>query len=373
MTERQKRHSSAPHWIDLRSDTVSHPTPEMRAVMAEAPVGDDVFRGDPSVIALEEKTANLLEKEAALFVPSGTMANQIALRLHLRPGQFVIGDARSHILSFEAGSTAGLSGVAAVAVAGEKGQPTSAQLAASPPFASAVGRSRAQYVPPKPGLLVLENTQNAAGGTVWPLADLEASCAWARSEGLACHLDGARLWNASAASGVSEAEYAAPFDTISVCFSKGLGAPVGSALVGSSAAIADARRIRAQLGGAMRQSGHLAAAAHHALDHHRNRLSDDHINACRLASGLANLPGLIVDAQSVETNIVLIRMDGLSAGDFVDAAYDAGVGLIAFGNDIVRAVTCLDISADDIEVAIERLAVVCDKIGGADVAVAPGV
>ena len=338
--------------IDLRSDTTSRPTPAMRAAMAGADVGDDVLGDDPTVSRLEERLAERFGKDAAVFVPSGTMANQIALRVHLKPGQWVMGDAASHVFRVEGASTAGLAGVAALPVAAERGQPTPEQLRAALPFQHTTMQIMKHYAP---GLLVLENTHNSAGGTVWQPEALYAACAWARAEGMTLHCDGARLWNASVASGCSEAEFAAPFDTVSVCFSKGLGAPVGSALVGQRDLIADARRVRSQLGGGMRQVGILAAAADYALTHNFHRLEEDHANARALAEGLVGCRGIEVDPQGVETNIVRIAMTEGDAGAWVDRAEAAGVRMLPLGRQLVRAVTCLDVSSEDIARAVARL------------------
>ena len=256
--------------IDLRSDTITQPDDGMREAMARAVVGDDVLGDDPTVKALEQYTADLLGKEAAVFVPSGTMANQLAIRVHTRPGDAMLLDANSHIYFYEAGAPAALAGVHSKLLDGQRGQFTAEQVEAA--------------IPPRddhfaqPSLVCLENTHNRGGGSVWPLEKIGAVAETARRHNLALHLDGARLWNASASSGISEREYAAQFDTVSVCFSKGLGAPVGSALAGSAEAIARARYYRKQQGGAMRQVGILAAAARYALDHNRARLADDHEN-----------------------------------------------------------------------------------------------
>jgi threonine aldolase len=287
--------------IDLRSDTVTRPSPGMRQAMAAADVGDDVYGEDPSAQRLERKTAELLGMEAALFVPSGTMANQIALLLHCRPGDAVVVGEGTHLMAFESGAAAAWAGVQ-FSVAGSGGLFDVDELdrAVHP----------AHDLLPRTRLVVLENTHNRAGGAIWPEARARAVRERAREHGLSLHLDGARLWNASAASGRSLAELASVADTASVCFSKGLGAPVGSALVGSRDVIRDARRLRKMMGGGMRQVGVLCAAALYAIEHQRDRLREDHLLARRLAAGLGSVPGLSV--HPVETNIVLI--DVLTTG-----------------------------------------------------------
>ena len=270
--------------IDLRSDTVTLPTPAMREAMAAAPVGDDVYGDDPTVNGLEARTAELLGKEAAVFVPTGTMSNQIGVRAHTEPGDLVLIDQSAHIVRSESGAPAALSGVSMKPLPGRSGVFTAADVddAVEPehPF-------NPTHLESPPRLLCVENTHNGGGGTVWSLGRVEEVCVAARRHGLATHLDGARLWHASAATGVSEARYAAPFDTVNVCFSKGLGAPVGSALAGSQELVARARRFKQQFGGGFRQAGILAAAALHALEHHRDGLPADIARARALARGIA--------------------------------------------------------------------------------------
>lgn len=330
--------------IDLRSDTITQPTQAMRAVMAAAPVGDDVFGDDPTVKLLETRVAELLGKEAALFAPSGTMANQLALRALADSGDEILIDANAHIYYYEAGGPAALSGISCRCLPGIRGIFTAAdlQVALRPPD---------QHFPPSK-IVCVENTHNRGGGSIWPLHQLREIETVSRHHGLKLHLDGARLWNASAATGIPEHEYAAPFDTVSVCFSKGLGAPVGSALCGPRDIIQRARRFRKMLGGGMRQSGILAAAALHALDHHRARLTDDHANARALADGLASLPGITIDPTSVATNIVLFNIPPGSAPQFVSTLDAAGVRMLPFGPDTIRAVTSLMVTADDIATAL---------------------
>ncbi|MBI1385742.1 MAG: aminotransferase class I/II-fold pyridoxal phosphate-dependent enzyme [Rhizobiales bacterium] len=345
--------------IDLRSDTTSRPTAAMREAIARAEVGDDVFSDDPTVNRLEAETARLVGKEAALFVPSGTMANQIALRLHLRPGQFVAAETGSHVLRVEAGATAGVSGVAAIAIAGEAGKFTPEQLESALPIRHPEMRLLDHY---RPGLVWMENTHNAGGGTVWRPDTTAAVAEVARREGCRLHLDGARLWNAAVALGLTEAELAAPFDTVSVCFSKGLGAPVGSAIAGSRDLIARARGIRSQFGGGMRQAGILAAAALHALENHRARLAEDHANALAFARGIADAPGIKVEPAGVETNIVRIDLETIDAGTFVDALAAEGVRMLPLGRRLARAVTCLDVSRNEAEEAADITRRVAERL-----------
>lgn len=335
--------------IDLRSDTVTKPTPAMREAMARAEVGDDVYGEDPTVRALEERVAQILGKEAALFMPSGTMANQVAIRSHTEPGDEIIADARAHVLLYERAAPAALAGVLPRPIETATGV-----------FAAAAVRARVRSIVPgmpagvlpRTRLLCLENTHNAGGGTVWPLADFEEVAQEARRLGLAVHLDGARLWNAAIASGIAEARWAALCDSVAVCFSKGLGAPVGSALAGSRAFIDRARFFRGMYGGAMRQAGVIAAAALYALDHHRERLTEDHANARRLACGLAQFAGLEIDPARVQTNILYVRLKRLPASVFAERAEAAGVRVLPVAADSLRLVTHLDVSTRDIDRAL---------------------
>lgn len=330
--------------IDLRSDTVTRPSEAMRAAMARAEVGDDVYGEDPSVRALEERAAELLGTEGSLFVPSGTMANQIALLVHVRPGDEVIIGRGAHLFYYEGGAGAAWAGAQFVEV-GETGLFTAANVeAAMKPRGFGLPRTR---------LVAAENTHNRAGGRVFPAADYEAIAALCRAQGLALHVDGARIWNAAVAAGQSPAALTRGADTISACFSKGLGAPVGSVLAGSRAALDEARRLRRMLGGAMRQAGVLAAAALHALEHHLARLAEDHANARVLAEGLASMPGVSVDPALVETNIVHVDVAGLSAEEAAASLAREGVLMNAVGPRRLRAVTHLDVSAGDIRRALE--------------------
>ena len=330
--------------IDLRSDTITQPDTAMREVIANAIVGDDVLGDDPTVQELERHTAALLGKEAAVFVPSGTMGNQLAIRSLTRTGDAILLDANAHIYCYEAGAPAALAGVQVTLLDGERGQFTATQLeAALPPKDD-------HFAPPS--LVCIENTHNRSGGSVWPLEQIASVAVTARKHGLALHLDGARLWNASSMSGISEAEYASYFETVSVCYSKGLGAPIGSALAGSKEVIAKARFYRKQQGGAMRQVGILAAAALHALQNNRERLAEDHANCRSLANGLEKLPFLEVDASSVETNIVFIGTGERNAFDLSKRLDEAGLRLLATGPHTLRAVTNLTVTENEISEAI---------------------
>ncbi len=327
--------------IDLRSDTVTRPTAAMRAAMAAAEVGDDVFGDDPTVRALEEEVAHITGKGAALFVSSGTMGNQLALATQTRPGDEVIVGEGAHPVFYEGGAGAALSGVQ-FATAGRGGFFTADEVDAA--------LQPRVYWAPRTALVAIENTHNRAGGRVWSLAQAHAVAERARALGLATHIDGARIWNASVASGVDVATWCAPFDTASVCFSKGLGAPVGSAFCGPHRLVDEARRLRKRWGGAMRQAGILAAGALHALAHHRARLAEDHANARALAEALSRAPGVRVDLASVETNLVNIDLD-VPADAVARLAREAGVLINPSGPRRLRAVTHLDVSRADIDAA----------------------
>ena len=331
--------------IDLRSDTITQPTPAMREAMARAEVGDDVFGDDPTVTRLEARTAEILGKEAAVFTPSGTMANQLALRAHTEPGDEILVDGNAHIYYYETGAPAALAGVMCRCLPGVRGVFTVADV-------EAVLRPADQHFAPTK-LVCLENTHNRGGGSVWPMERIREIADVSRARGLRLHLDGARLWNAAVATGIPERDYAAHFDSVSVCFSKGLGAPVGSALCGTREFIQRARRFRKMYGGGMRQAGILAAGALHALEHHRARLAEDHANARALAEGLSRLPGLELDPASVQTNIVLMRVTKLPAASLVGVLEQAGVRVLATSPDAIRAVTNLMVSSGDIPVALE--------------------
>jgi threonine aldolase len=328
--------------IDLRSDTVTQPTPGMRAAMAAAPVGDDVYREDPSVNRLQELAARRLGKQAALFVPSGTMGNQAAIHPFLRPGEVVLAGEGAHLLLFEAGAAAALSGVQ-VHTVGRGG------LFDGDDVRAAVAPRDAHYAQTR--LVAVENTHNRAGGRVFPQERILDVARAAREHGLQLHLDGARLWNAVVASGVSAAEIAEPFDTVTFCLSKGLGAPVGSLVCASAAAIERIHRARKMLGGGMRQAGILAAAGLYALEHHVERLADDHARARRLADGLAAL-GFRVDP-APETNMVMFEVRDTQA--FLRATRERGVLVNPVAQGRFRAVTHLDVSDVDVEEALGRI------------------
>ncbi len=327
--------------IDMRSDTVSQPTPEMRRVMAEAKVGDDVYSDDPTVRTLENRTAELLGKEAAVYMPTGTMSNQVALRTHTESGDEVLADINAHIFHNEGGAPAGLSGLTIRPLMGSKGIFTAADVHGAIPVPHPFMPST---IAAPTSLLCVENTHNAGGGTIWPLAAVREVTSAARAHGLRCHLDGARLWHASAATGTPALEYAASFDTVSVCFSKGLGAPMGSALAGSAEIIGRARRFKQMFGGGFRQAGIVAAGALYALENHRERLVEDHTNADRLAKGLAEISGIEIDTSLVRSNIIRFRVTTLTASAFANECHARGLYLLPSGNQDIRAVTHLGVT-----------------------------
>jgi threonine aldolase len=341
--------------IDLRSDTVTRPSPGMRQAMAEAPVGDDQYGEDPTVNLLQQRIAELLRKEAALFVPSGTMANQIGLKLLTRPGDDVVVGQEPHIIWHEAGAAAANSGIQFTTV-GRGGLFTAADFhaACKPP---------GHIVFPPTTAVAVENTHNRGGGVVFPQADAAAIAAAARELGVGSYLDGARLFNAAAATGCSLAELAAPFDVVSVALSKGLGCPVGSLVAGDRPTIARAVRVRRMFGGAMRQSGILAAAGLYALDHNLERLTEDHTNARRLAERLAGLAAVELDLATVQTNIVILhlRPGAPDAAAIVARAQAAGVLVSAFAARTVRAVTHMDVSREQCREAADRLAAIIER------------
>ena len=336
--------------IDLRSDTLTQPSPGMRKAMAEAVVGDEQKREDPTVIALEERAAELLGQEEAVYLPTATMANQIALRVLSEPGDEVLAEAMAHVFRYELGGPAVHSGLAMKALPTEHGIFTAEQVgeAVSPPGDLHTAPTR---------VLCLENTHNGGGGRVWPLEHLRAVVAEGRRLDLRVHLDGARLMNAAVASGHPAAEYGREFDTVTLCLSKGLGCPLGALIAGPRERMAKARRMKHLFGGAMRQAGIVAAAGLYALDHNVERLADDHANARRLGEGLAEA-GVPVDLEQVETNFVLLDVGrlGLGADEAVARLRAEGV-LLSFAakKDVLRAVTYLDVTADDIDQAIDAI------------------
>jgi threonine aldolase len=334
--------------IDLRSDTVTKPTPAMLSAMLDAAVGDDVYGEDPSVNKLEETVAALLGKESALFTPSGTMANQIAINMHTRPGESIIAEEDSHVFLYEAGAAAALSGVQFDLIPFADGfSDTAIEAKVKPEWM--------HYATTK--LVVVENTHNRGSGKVLAASDLDRIARCGRRHGLALHCDGARLWNAARALGCHERELARSFDTVSVCFSKGLGAPVGSALVGPKPLIETARKVRKRWGGAMRQAGYLAAGALHALQHHRERLVYDHDRLKMLHDGIKNLEadGLTISTSlpNISTNIIYFKVPD---GDKTSAALKShGVLINHLGHGRLRAVTHLHISDQDIAHVIGAL------------------
>ena len=335
--------------IDLRSDTVTRPTPEMRQAIAAAAVGDDQFGEDPTVNALQERVADLLGKEAALWLPTGTMANQVALRVLTRPGDHVVVSRESHAVWHETGGAGANAGVQLTEI-GTRGVFTAEEFLA-------VRNPRGHMLLPPTTVVEIENTHNRAGGIVFPQDEAQRICAIARENGVATYLDGARLWNAAAASRCSPAQLAGPFDLVSVALSKGLGAPGGSLLAGSRGLIDAALRHRRMLGGAMRQVGIFAAAGLHALDHHMTRLVEDHENAALIASRLAESPRILLGADTVQTNIIVfsIAADAPDAPTIVARARERGVLIIAFGPRTIRLVTHLDVSRSQCEQAADIL------------------
>jgi threonine aldolase len=333
--------------VDLRSDTVTRPGPDMRAAMAAAPVGDDVYGEDPTVNALEQRVAALFGREAAMLAPSGSMANQIALQLSVSPGAEVLCDSDAHIVLYEMGAAAAVGGISS------RTWPASGPNLDVAAIESMIMPGGGYDVETR--LIAIEQTHNRWGGGVIPLSTLTAVRALADRHGLRLHCDGARIWHAHVADGVPLQEYGQIFDTLSVCLSKGLGAPVGSLVVGSAADIARARTIRKRMGGGMRQAGILAAAGQYALDHHIARLADDHVRAARLATALA--PTGVVDPALVRTNIVLLDVSGTgrTAAEVSAAAAEQGVLISEMGPYRNRAVTHLDATDDDIDRAIEVL------------------
>ncbi|MDP6600857.1 MAG: GntG family PLP-dependent aldolase [Phycisphaerales bacterium] len=341
--------------IDLRSDTVTRPTDAMRTAMAAAIVGDDVLGDDPTVNALQERCAAMFGKDRACFVPTGTMANQLAIRSQTEPGDGIIVHSESHIVHYETGAAAALAGCTFLPATGPRGQFESAELERLVP------PDDDHLVPAR--LLVVENTHNRGGGSIWPIQQVVDVCETARKHELRTHLDGARIWNASVATGIPPSEWASGFDTVSACFSKGLGCPAGSIVAGDEKTMRRVFRFRKMYGGTMRQTGILAAAANHALEHHIDRLVEDHAAALQLAAGLNALPGLSCDLQSVETNLVFVDLDPNhgSGPDFCRELAERGVLAEALDPQRIRFVTHLDITPAMIDHAI---AVMAEVLGG---------
>jgi threonine aldolase len=335
--------------VDLFSDTVTRPTPAMRQAMAEAEVGDEQNREDPTVNRLQLMVAELLGQEAALFLPSGTMCNQVAFAVHCRQGDEILFHELAHPLLYEAGGPAALIGAVMRPLPGARGMYTADQVR------QAV-RPRVHFMP-QTRALSIEQTANIAGGVCWPLAQVEEVCAAGHAAGLACHMDGARLMNAVVASDTPARAFAAPFDSVWLDLTKGLGAPVGAVLAGSRAFIEEAWVFKQRFGGAMRQAGIIAAAGIYALEHHVERLAEDHERARRLAHELGSLPGIAVDAARVETNIVIfdVRGTGLTAEEFGRRTERFGVRFTVLGPTLARAVFHLDVPSDGVERAVSAV------------------
>jgi len=342
--------------VDLRSDTITQPVVAMRMAMASAEVGDDVYGEDPTVLALEDRIADLLGHESGLFTPSGSMANQLGIRLHVGPGQELITDELAHVLRGEMGAAAIFSGITSRSWSAPRGLLDPAQpLRLMAPDAGAYQVSTAA--------IVVENTHNFGGGTIQPLEAITALREATQPLGVAMHLDGARLWNAHVATGIELSAYGQQFDTVSVCLSKGLGAPVGSVLAGSRAHIAEARVWRKRYGGGMRQAGILAAAGLWALDHHVARLADDHRRARTFSETIASRFPAVIDPADVQTNIVMadVGQAGWAASDFVTAAADQGLRMYAVNDDSVRLVWHLDLDDDDTTYAADVVSTLISK------------
>lgn len=335
--------------VDLRSDTITKPSPDMRAAMAAAEVGDDVFSEDPTVNSLQERIKTLTGKEAALFVSSGTQANQTAINAHTQPGDEVICEYNSHIFNYEAGAPAMLSGVQLHPLQGQAGVLDPDQVVQS--------IRSADHHFPRTRLICLENTHNRWGGAIYPLEHIVEIRKIADRFGLKMHLDGARLWNASVATGISIAEYSRYFDSVSLCFSKGLGAPVGSVVAGSGEFIDRVHYYRKAYGGGMRQSGILAAAALYAIDHNVDRLKEDHLRTKILAENISSLPDFSINPALVQTNIAIFEVMSRtkSAPEYADELSREGIKMIAFSSKKLRAVTHLDIDDSDIDFVIQKL------------------
>ena len=328
--------------IDLRSDTVTRPSPGMREAIFKAEVGDDVFGDDPTVIRLQEMLAQMLGKEAALFVASGTMANQVAINAHTQPGDEVIVERGCHTYNYEVAAHAVLSGVQLVPLEGHRGVLTAEQVE---------GAIRADDVHlPHTSLICLENTHNRAGGTIYPIEEIRRIAHLAQERELLMHLDGARLFNASVASGIPAQEYAAPFDSVSICLSKGLGAPVGSMVAGERDFIKRCHRYRKMYGGGMRQAGILAAAGIYALENNIQRLGEDHKNARLFAERVSKIPGIEIDMETVQTNIVVMNIAGLGLDSLraMEMLKKSGLLVVIFGPQKIRAVTHLDVDEQDV-------------------------
>ncbi|MFN0135976.1 MAG: threonine aldolase family protein [Phycisphaerae bacterium] len=342
--------------VDLRSDTVTRPSPAMRQAIANAEVGDDVLGDDPTVIRLQQRSAELLGKEAALYVPSGSMANMVSIRSVCEAGDEIICDDTTHSYNYETAGPAALAGVSMKLIDGPRGLFTPDQVIACL-------RPRNAHSP-RSRMTIIENTNNRGGGTIWPIEQVTAVASVSHEHGLHVHMDGARLMNACVASGRKPVEYTRHVDTVSMCFSKGLGAPVGSIVAGSQPFIERCQRFRKQFGGAMRQAGILAAAALYALDHNVERLADDHASARRFAQGIESLPGIKLDRANVQTNIVIFEVERAlgTADEFADKLRKQGVWMFAMGPSRLRAVTHLDVSVAQIDQAIAAFRNICAAV-----------
>lgn len=343
--------------IDLRSDTITLPTSKMRKIMAEAPVGDDVYGEDPTINALEKRVAEILGKDDAIYMSSGTMANQVAVRTHTEPGDEILIEKNSHIYFYEAGGTAALSGVICNLISGERGVFSSAEMEKvmleKEPHTTRL--RPVDFHLPRTKLVCIENTTNRGGGKVWPLQKLADVEKFARSKNLKMHLDGARIWNAATSLNVLESEIAHFFDSVSVCFSKGLGAPVGSALVGNYDFIMEARRYRKQFGGGMRQAGIIAAGALFALENNRERIQEDHNNAKLLADGLSKINGIEINPKDIESNILIFSLTDMSSHEFTQRLEDYNIHVLPWDDISVRAVTNSMVSTENIEETLKKI------------------
>lgn len=335
-------------YIDLRSDTVTHPSPEMRVAINSAKVGDDVFGDDPTVNKLQETVASLFGREAGLYVPSGSMGNLVSLKTHTVAGDEIMCEESCHVLNYEAGSFAAVCGLVAHTFRGKHGVFTCAEIE---PYIK-----KESLHTPATRVIAIENTHNHAGGTVFPLDEIKKIRELALENNIRMHLDGARIWNAHVATGIAFSEYAKYFDSISCCFSKGLGAPIGSMIVGDTEFIERARRFRKMFGGAMRQVGIIASAALYAVENNIPRLAEDHKNASDLAQELAQIDGLEIDLESIQTNIVImdIASSGKTVPDVLAALKSEHVLAVQFGATKIRCVTHLDVNSADIQIAISK-------------------
>ena len=345
------------HWpndrIDLRSDTVTQPTPAMREAMANAPVGDDVYGEDPTVLELEARVAAMCGMEAALFLPSGTMANAVAVRTHTHPGDEIVREKEAHIYLYEGGGFAALSGCSVAFVDGDRGRMAPTHVRSAIRKADGSG---SHY--PDGRLICIENTSNRGGGSCYALEDLDAIAAVGREMGCALHVDGARLMNAAVATGTSAERMLQGWDSVAICLSKGLGAPMGSMLVGGSDFIARSHRWRKMFGGGMRQVGIVAAAGLHALDHHVDRMAEDHARARRIAEALAQHPRGNVDLEGVETNMVYFGVEGWSGQDTLDHLAAHGIDVLTLNDSTCRMVLHLHVTDEDVEQVLGAIAAI---------------